>query len=243
MTDHAEQPLSAHLLELRRRLLWAGGGVLLCLLAMLPWAQDIYTLIAKPLLAALPPQSGMIATDVTAPLFVPLKVTLVAAVLVSLPHTLYHLWAFVAPALYRKEKRLIVPLLVSSVLLFALGMAFCYFLVFPAAFRFLAAMTPDGVNMATDISSYLSFVLGMFLAFGAAFEVPVAVVLLYGAGVVSLAALRAARPYVVVGAFVVAAVVTPPDILSQVMLAVPMLALYEIGLLVCRSIRRDPSES
>ena len=155
------------------------------------------------------------------------------------PNTLYHIWAFVAPALYRNEKRLIVPLLASSLLLFAAGVAFCYFLVFPAAFRFLAAMTPEGVNMATDIGNYLSFVLGMFLAFGAAFEVPVAVVLLYRGGAVSLETLKAARPYVVVGVFVVAAVVTPPDVLSQVMLALPMLALYEIGLLVCRSMRRD----
>ncbi|QMT33634.1 twin-arginine translocase subunit TatC [Conchiformibius steedae DSM 2580] len=240
MTEHAEeQPLTAHLLELRRRLLYIVAGIVIGILVLLPWAQELYALIAKPLLSVLPPQTSMIATDVASPLFVPLKVAFMGGLVLSLPNTLYHIWAFVAPALYRNEKRLIVPLLASSLLLFAAGVAFCYFLVFPAAFRFLAAMTPEGVNMATDIGNYLSFVLGMFLAFGAAFEVPVAVVLLYRGGAVSLETLKAARPYVVVGVFVVAAVVTPPDVLSQVMLALPMLALYEIGLLVCRSMRRD----
>lgn len=240
MTEHAEeQPLTAHLLELRRRLLYIVAGIVLGIGVLLPWAQELYALIAKPLLAVLPPQTSMIATDVASPLFVPLKVAFMGGLVLSLPNTLYHMWAFVAPALYRNEKRLIVPLLGSSLLLFAAGVAFCYFLVFPTAFRFLAAMTPEGVNMATDIGNYLSFVLGMFLAFGAAFEVPVAVVLLYRGGAVSLETLKAARPYVVVGVFVVAAVVTPPDVLSQVMLALPMLALYEIGLLVCRSMRRD----
>ncbi|WP_304335412.1 twin-arginine translocase subunit TatC [Conchiformibius steedae] len=240
MTEHAEeQPLTAHLLELRRRLLYIVAGIVIGILLLLPWAQELYALIAKPLLSVLPPQTSMIATDVASPLFVPLKVAFMGGLVLSLPNTLYHIWAFVAPALYRNEKRLIVPLLASSLLLFAAGVAFCYFLVFPAAFRFLAAMTPEGVNMATDIGNYLSFVLGMFLAFGAAFEVPVAVVLLYRGGAVSLETLKAARPYVVVGVFVVAAVVTPPDVLSQVMLALPMLALYEIGLLVCRSMRRD----
>lgn len=240
MTEHAEeQPLTAHLLELRRRLLYIVAGIVIGILVLLPWAQELYALIAKPLLSVLPPQTSMIATDVASPLFVPLKVAFMGGLVLSLPNTLYHIWAFVAPALYRNEKRLIVPLLASSLLLFAAGVAFCYFLVFPAAFRFLAAMTPEGVNMATDIGNYLSFVLGMFLAFGAAFEVPVAVVLLYRGGAVSLETLKAARPYVVVGVFVVAAVVTPPDVLSQVMLALPMLALYEIGLLVCGSMRRD----
>lgn len=240
MTEHAEeQPLTAHLLELRRRLLYIVAGIVIGILVLLPWAQELYALIAKPLLSVLPPQTSMIATDVASPLFVPLKVAFMGGLVLSLPNTLYHIWAFVAPALYRNEKRLIVPLLASSLLLFAAGVAFCYFLVFPAAFRFLAAMTPEGVNMATDIGNYLSFVLGMFLAFGAAFEVPVAVVVLYRGGAVSLETLKAARPYVVVGVFVVAAVVTPPDVLSQVMLALPMLALYEIGLLVCRSMRRD----
>ncbi|RRD88867.1 twin-arginine translocase subunit TatC [Conchiformibius steedae] len=240
MTEHAEeQPLTAHLLELRRRLLYIVAGIVIGILVLLPWAQELYALIAKPLLSVLPPQTSMIATDVASPLFVPLKVAFMGGLVLSLPNTLYHIWAFVAPALYRNEKRLIVPLLASSLLLFAAGVAFCYFLVFPAAFRFLAAMTPEGVNMATDIGNYLSFVLGMFLAFGAAFEVPVAVVLLYRGGAVSLETLKAARPYVVVGVFVVAAVVTPPDVLSQVMLALPMLALYEIGLLVCSSMRRN----
>ncbi len=186
----------------------------------------------------------MIATDVVAPFFVPLKVALMAAFLVSLPNTLYQIWAFVAPALYQNEKRLIVPLILSSMTLFALGMAFCYWFVFPIVFKFFAGATPLGVSMATDIGNYLSFVLGMFVAFGMTFEIPVAVVLLYRMGVISFAQLTAARPYLIVAAFVIAAVVTPPDVLSQVMLAIPMILLYEVGLLVCRMIKpREKTEN
>mgnify|MGYP003585817330 FL=1 len=236
-TQQSAQPLIEHLLELRRRLMWTIGGLLLCFLALMPFAQQLYTFVAQPLMATLPAGTSMIATDVIAPFFVPVKVTLMAAFLLSLPHTLYQVWAFIAPALYQNEKRLVLPLVLSSVLLFFAGMAFAYFLVFPLIFKFLAGVTPVGVNMATDIDKYLSFILGMFVAFGATFEVPVVVVLLNRMGVVSLAQLRLARPYVIVGAFVLAAVITPPDVISQVLLAVPLIILYEAGLWFCRFIR------
>ncbi|MBP7258279.1 MAG: twin-arginine translocase subunit TatC [Neisseria sp.] len=235
-TQQTAQPLIEHLLELRRRLMWTIGGLLLCFLALMPFAQQLYTFVAQPLMATLPAGTSMIATDVIAPFFVPVKVTLMAAFLLSLPHTLYQVWAFIAPALYQNEKRLVMPLVLSSVLLFFAGMAFAYFLVFPLVFKFLAGVTPVGVNMATDIDKYLSFILGMFVAFGATFEVPVVVVLLNRMGVVSLAQLRQARPYVIVGAFVLAAVITPPDVISQVLLAVPLIVLYEAGLWFCRFI-------
>ena len=235
-TQQTAQPLIEHLLELRRRLMWTIGGLLLCFLALMPFAQQLYTFVAQPLMATLPAGTSMIATDVIAPFFVPVKVTLMAAFLLSLPHTLYQVWAFIAPALYQNEKRLVMPLVLSSVLLFFAGMAFAYFLVFPLVFKFLAGVTPVGVNMATDIDKYLSFILGMFVAFGATFEVPGVVVLLNRMGVVSLAQLRLARPYVIVGAFVLAAVITPPDVISQVLLAVPLIVLYEAGLWFCRFI-------
>ena len=236
-TQQSAQPLIKHLLELRRRLMWTIGGLLLCFLALMPFAQQLYTFVAQPLMATLPAGTSMIATDVIAPFFVPVKVTLMAAFLLSLPHTLYQVWAFIAPALYQNEKRLVLPLVLSSVLLFFAGMAFAYFLVFPLIFKFLAGVTPVGVNMATDIDKYLSFILGMFVAFGATFEVPVVVVLLNRMGVVSLAQLRLARPYVIVGAFVLAAVITPPDVISQVLLAVPLIILHEAGLWFCRFVR------
>lgn len=233
----AAQPLMEHLLELRRRLVWAISGIGVCFIAAVPFAQELYAFVAQPLMSVLPQNTSMIATDVVAPFFVPLKVALMVAFLVSLPNTLYQIWAFVAPALYQNEKRLIVPLILSSMTLFALGMAFCYWFVFPIVFKFFAGATPLGVSMATDIGNYLSFVLGMFVAFGMTFEIPVAVVLLYRMGVISFAQLTAARPYLIVAAFVIAAVVTPPDVLSQVMLAIPMILLYEVGLLVCRMIK------
>ena len=233
-TGGQAQPLIEHLLELRRRLVWAVLGIAVCFFAIVPFAQTLYSFVAQPLMSVLPNNTSMIATDVIAPFFVPIKVALMAAFLAALPNTLYQIWAFVAPALYQNEKRLIVPLILSSIILFAAGMAFCYFLVFPMVFKFFAGMTPLGVSMATDIDKYLSFVLGMFVAFGMAFELPVLVVLLYRMGAVSLAALKTARPYVVVAAFVVAGIVTPPDVISQFLLAVPLIALYEAGLLMCR---------
>lgn len=239
MTDQTQttQPLIEHLIELRRRTMWIAGGILLSFLGLMPFAQELYSFVAKPLMSSLPANTSMIATDVIAPFFVPVKVTLMVAFLLSLPHTLYQVWAFIAPALYQNEKRLITPLLLSSLLLFAAGMAFAYFLVFPVIFQFLAGVTPAGVNMATDIDKYLSFVLGMFVAFGMTFEVPIVVVLLNRMGIVSRAQLQAARPYVIVGAFVVAAIVTPPDVISQILLAVPLILLYEAGLWFCRFIR------
>lgn len=231
--ENTELTLIDHLLELRRRLMWILGILLLCFVVLVPFAQKIYTFVAEPLMANLPAGQHMIATEVIAPFFVPLKVTLMAAFLLTLPHTLYQIWAFVAPGLYRHEKRLILPLLIASILLFALGMAFAYYLVFPVIFRFLTGVIPVGVSMATDIDKYLSFILGMFVAFGVTFEVPVLVILLNRIGIVSVEQLKKNRAYVVVGAFVVAAIVTPPDVLSQTLLAIPLILLYEVGILVC----------
>lgn len=236
MNDSTDQtqPLVEHLLELRRRLVYAAMGVALCFIAIVPFAQQLYAFVAQPLMSVLPENTSMIATDVVAPFFVPIKVAMMAAFLVTLPNTLYQIWAFVAPALYQNEKRLIAPLILSSVTLFFSGMAFCYFLVFPVMFKFFASVTPLGVSMATDIDKYLSFILTLFLAFGITFEVPVAVILLNRMGVVPLETLQAARPYIIVISFILAAIFTPPDILSQILLAIPMIVLYELGVLVCR---------
>jgi len=232
--DKAQESFISHLIELRSRLLHSIVAVVIVLLCLVPWAKDIYALLAAPLLKALPTGSTMIATDVTGTFLVPLKVTLMAAFLIALPYVLYQMWAFVAPGLYHHEKRLALPVIVSSVFFFALGMGFAYFFVFPIAFGFFAGYTPSGVQMMTDIDKYLSFVLTMFIAFGITFEVPVVVVVLVRLGVVSLDKLRSIRGYVIVGAFVVGAIFTPPDVLSQAMLAVPLWLLYELGLLVAR---------
>ncbi|MDC7715605.1 twin-arginine translocase subunit TatC [Vogesella sp. DC21W] len=234
-----QQPLLAHLVELRNRLVRIAVVLLVALLAMVPWAGDVYHLFAKPLLDVLPQNSSMIATEVTAPFFVPLKVTMLVAFVATLPHTLYQIWAFIAPGLYNHEKKLIVPLIVSSVLLFMIGMAFAYFAVFPVVFGFMSAHTPEGVAMMTDIDKYLSFALGMFVAFGITFEVPVIVVVLNRMGIVKLKQLREGRSYVIVGAFVVAAVVTPPDVLSQVMMAVPLWLLYEVGIVMSMLVNKE----
>jgi sec-independent protein translocase protein TatC len=234
-----QQPLLAHLVELRNRLVRIAVVLLVALLAMVPWAGDVYHLFAKPLLDVLPQNSSMIATEVTAPFFVPLKVTMLVAFVATLPHTLYQVWAFIAPGLYNHEKKLVVPLIVSSVLLFMVGMAFAYFAVFPVVFGFMSAHTPEGVAMMTDIDKYLSFALGMFVAFGITFEVPVIVVVLNRMGIVTLKQLREGRSYVIVGAFVVAAVVTPPDVLSQVMMAVPLWLLYEVGIVMAMLVNKE----
>lgn len=243
LNENTELTLIEHLLELRRRLLWVLGVWLLCFIAMVPFAQKIYTFMAEPLLVNLPAGNHMIATEVIAPFFVPIKVTLMASFIITLPHSLYQIWAFVAPGLYRHEKRLILPLLIASLLLFALGMTFAYYLVFPIIFKFLTGMTPAGVTMATDIDKYLSFVLGMFVAFGVTFEVPILVILLNRMGIVSVAQLKRARAYVVVGAFVVAAIVTPPDVLSQTLMALPLILLYEIGIVACRCLGNNKVNS
>jgi sec-independent protein translocase protein TatC len=231
-----QETFISHLVELRSRLLRSIVAVVIVLLCLFPWAKEIYALLAAPLLRALPLGSTMIATDVTGTFLVPLKVTLMAAFLIALPYVLYQMWAFVAPGLYHHEKRLALPVIVSSVVFFALGMSFAYFVVFPLAFGFFAGYAPSGVQMMTDIDKYLSFVMTMFIAFGVTFEVPVVVIVLVRLGVVSLEKLRSIRGYVIVGAFIVGAIFTPPDILSQVMLAVPLWLLYELGLLVARFI-------
>ncbi|MBV1774496.1 twin-arginine translocase subunit TatC [Burkholderiaceae bacterium DAT-1] len=226
------QTFVEHLIELRTRIVRAILGIVVVFFGLFHWSQDLYHLIALPLLQHLPKGGQMIATDVTGTFFVPMKVTLMAAFLVTLPHTLYQAWAFVAPGLYQHEKRLILPLLVSSVLLFVIGMAFAYFLVFPVVFGFMAAIAPEGVAMMTDIEKYLSFVLGMFLAFGVTFETPVVVIVLVRMGIVTVAKLKSIRPYLIVGAFVVAAIVAPPDAVSQCLLAVPLWLLFELGLVI-----------
>ena len=209
-------------------------AVVVVLLVLFPFAKKIYALLALPLLRVLPQGSTMIATDVTGTFLVPLKVTLMAAFLIALPYVLWQAWAFVAPGLYQHEKRLVLPVLVSSCFFFVLGMSFAYFFVFPLAFGFFAGYAPVGVQMMTDIDKYLSFVLTMFIAFGITFETPVVVVVLVRMGVVSLDKLKSLRPYVIVGAFVVGAVFTPPDVISQCMLAVPLWLLYELGLFLAR---------
>lgn len=226
------ESLISHLLELRKRLLNSAIALLLVFICLFPWASDLYSALAHPLLAKLPAGGQMIATDVTTPFFVPLKVAMMAAFLIALPYILYQAWRFVAPGLYANEKRWILPLLVASVLLFFSGMAFAYFVVFPVVFGFITAAAPHGVAVMTDIDKYLSFVLSMFVAFGLAFQVPIAVVLLVKTGVVSTAKLREVRPYVIVGAFVVGAIFTPPDVVSQCMLALPLWLLYEAGIVV-----------
>ncbi len=226
------ESLIAHLIELRSRLLHSAIFILVVFISLFPWASDLYAMLAHPLLSKLPQGGQMIATDVTTPFFVPLKVTMMAAFLISLPYVLYQGWRFVAPGLYAHEKKLVLPLIVASTLLFFCGMAFAYFVVFPVVFGFIVASAPHGVAVMTDIDKYLSFVLGMFMAFGVTFQVPVIVVVLVRMGVVSVAKLREIRPYVFVGAFVVGAIFTPPDVVSQFMLAIPLWLLYEAGIVV-----------
>jgi len=224
----------SHLVELRDRLLRCVIALVLVFICLFPWARDIYSMLAKPLLASLPAGGQLIATEVTAPFFVPIKVTMMAALVIALPYLLYQIWAFVAPGLYAHEKKLVMPLIVTSTVLFLCGMAFAYFLVFPIVFHFIISVAPEGVAVMTDIGKYLDFVLTLFVAFGVTFEVPVAVVILVRMGMVSVAKLRDIRPYVIVGAFVIGAVFTPPDMVSQVMLAVPLWVLYELGIFVAQ---------
>lgn len=228
----ASESFVAHLIELRARLLNSVVALLLVFICLFPWASDLYALLAQPLLAKLPQGGQMIATDVTTPFFVPLKVAMMAAFIITLPYILYQVWRFVAPGLYAHEKRLVVPLIVASTVLFFCGMSFAYFVVFPVVFGFITAAAPQGVAVMTDIDKYLSFVLAMFMAFGITFQVPVAVVLLVRMGIVTVEKLREVRPYVVVGAFVVGAILTPPDVVSQFMLAMPLWLLYEAGIVV-----------
>jgi len=237
MSDTPKPPTTtetfvAHLIELRTRLLHSVVALLVVFICLFPFSSKLYTLLAQPLLAKLPKGGQMIATDVTTPFFVPLKVAMMAAFLIALPYILYQIWRFVAPGLYAHEKRLVIPLIFASTVLFFCGMAFAYFVVFPVVFGFITASAPQGVAVMTDIDKYLSFVLGMFMAFGITFQVPVAVILLVRMGFVTVEKLREIRPYVIVGAFIVGAIFTPPDVVSQFMLAMPLWLLYEAGIVV-----------
>lgn len=241
MSTPAEESFLAHLIELRDRLVRALLAVLIVFVCVFPWAKELYALLAQPLLASLPAGGQMIATDVVGVFLVPMKVALMVAFLVALPYVLYQAWAFVAPGLYAHEKKLMLPLVFASVLLFFIGMAFAYFLVFPTVFKFMSSVAPEGVAWMTDIEKYLSFVMTTFIAFGVTFEVPVVVIVLVRIGMVSVDKLKEIRPYVIVGAFVIGAIFTPPDVISQVMLAVPMWLLYELGILMAQLIGRRPA--
>nr|WP_290575186.1 twin-arginine translocase subunit TatC [Algiphilus sp.] len=232
--EAAEQPLIAHLIELRDRVLRALIGVAIVFVPMAFFAQELYSFAAAPLMTLLPEGTSMIATDVASPFFAPFKLAALGALVVALPWVLYQIWSFVAPGLYLQEQRLVMPLLASSTLLFYAGMAFAYFVVFPVVFGFFISVAPEGVAVMTDISRYLNFALGMFLAFGVAFETPIAIVLMVWSGFTTPGALAAKRPYVLVGLFVIGAFLTPPDIVSQTMLALPAYLLYEVGILAAR---------
>ncbi|MDR2014886.1 MAG: twin-arginine translocase subunit TatC [Azoarcus sp.] len=246
-TERQEESLSrqesfiSHLIELRSRLLRSitAVAVLFFCLMLWPGSNVIYDFLASPLMSTLPSGTHMIATGVVTPFFVPIKVTMLVAFMLALPYILYQAWAFVAPGLYAHERRLVLPLVMGSAMLFIAGMAFCYFFVFHMAFRFIASFAPESVQLAPDIEQYLSFVMTMFLAFGVTFEVPIVVILLAKMGVVSAEKLREVRPYVIVGAFVVAAIVTPPDVVSQVMLAIPICLLYEAGVFIAAAISKQ----
>ncbi|NLS13688.1 twin-arginine translocase subunit TatC [Vibrio sp. SM6] len=228
------QPLISHLLELRNRLLRAIAAVVVVFLCLIYFSNDIYEFVSAPLVDRLPEGATMIATDVASPFFTPLKLTLIMSTFVAVPFILYQVWAFVAPGLYKHEQRLIMPLMFSSSLLFYCGVAFAYFVVFPLVFGFFTAISISGVETATDIASYLDFVLALFMAFGIAFEVPVAIILLCWTGATTPQSLREKRAYIIVGAFVVGMLLTPPDIISQTLLAVPMWLLFEVGLFFTR---------
>jgi len=242
--DDTQDTFISHLVELRTRLLRAVGAVLLVFLVLFlyPGPSVLYDFLAQPMLSALPEGTRMIATGVITPFMVPVKVALLAAFVLSLPIVLYQAWAFVAPGLYQHEQRLALPIIISSTLLFLLGMAFCYFVVFRTVFTFIAGFAPQSITPAPDIEAYVNFVITMFIAFGVTFEVPVAVLLLVKSGIVSVQKLRAARSYVIVGAFVIAAIVTPPDVISQFLLATPLCLLYELGLLIASVLEKRASK-
>ncbi|GLX86148.1 Sec-independent protein translocase protein TatC [Thalassotalea loyana] len=228
------QPLTLfdHLIELRSRLLKSILAVLIIFCGLVYFAQDIYQFIAKPLLDVLPEGTQMIATEVASPFFAPFKLTMILSLFLAIPCILFQIWAFIAPGLYQNEKRLIAPLMFGSSLLFYAGVAFAYFVVFPLAFAFFTSVAPEGVTIATDISSYLDFILKIFFAFGLAFEIPIAIILLCWTGVTTPESLKAKRPYIIVGAFVIGMLLTPPDVISQTLLALPMLLLFELGVVI-----------
>jgi sec-independent protein translocase protein TatC len=239
-----EQSFLEHLVELRSRLIKACLAILVVLICLLPFSRKLYNLLASPMLASLPDGSSMIAIDVASPFLAPFKLALLLSVIIAIPVVLYQLWAFVAPALFRHEKRLARPLLFSSVLLFYLGCAFAYFVVFPLVFGFMTRVAPEGVSVMTDISRYLDFVITLFLAFGITFEVPIATIILVATGLVTAEKLAQARPYVIVGAFALGMLLTPPDVISQTLLALPMWVLYELGIIFSRIlIAEKPAEN
>lgn len=229
-----EATLISHLIELRQRLMKAFGAVLVVFLCLAPFAERVFAIVAQPLMDQLPASSSMIATQVAAPFLVPFKTSFFVALFLAMPVVLYQAWAFVAPGLYRREKRFAVPLLLSSIVLFYLGIAFAYFVVFPLMFAFFNAVAPEGVSVMTDIGAYLDFILIIFLAFGIAFEVPIATVMLVATGLVSTESLAAKRPYVFLGSFIMGMLLTPPDVISQTLLAIPVYLLFEAGILMSR---------
>ncbi len=238
MTESVKQasPLIEHLIELRNRLLYCIGAVIVVFLGLVAFANDIYTFVAEPLIALLPEGTSMIATEVATPFLTPFKLTFFVAVVIALPYLLYQIWSFLAPGLYVNEKSLVAPLIGTSVLLFYAGITFAYFIVFPLVFGFFTSVAPEGVTVMTDIASYLDFVIKLFLAFGIVFEIPVAIILLIRTGAVTPDSLAAKRAYVVVGCFILGMLLTPPDVISQVLLALPMWLLYECGIIIGRRI-------
>ena len=236
--EAVSEPFVSHLIELRNRLLIAVGTVIVLFLCLVPFANELYEWFAKPLMASLPQGSTMISTEPHGPFFIPFKFAFACAFALAIPMVLYQVWAFIAPGLYKNEKSIALPLVVSSTILFYLGILFAYYIVFPLIFSFFVGMAPDGVAVMTDISSYMSFALKLFFAFGIAFEVPVATVLLARMGVVSTSAMAQQRPYIILGAFVLGMLMTPPDVFSQIMLAVPVCLLFEIGLFFARRLEK-----
>ncbi len=239
----SEDTFISHLVELRDRLLRVVIVFIVVLVLLIPFASDLYDLLATPMMRALPEGAKMIATGVVTPFLVPIKVAMMLAFVLTLPYTLYQAWSFVAPGLYRHEKRLVMPLVVTSTLLFVVGIAFCYFFVFNTVFHFINQIAPKSITVAPDIENYLNFVLTMFLAFGLTFETPIVVVMLTRMGLVSLEQLRSIRPYFIVIAFVISAIVTPPDVVSQLLLAIPMCLLFEVGLLAARFVPRKAAST
>ena len=231
-TETAKPPFIEHLIEIRQRLIRSVIAILVCFLGLAFFANDIYTQIATPLLEVLPEGAGMIATDVAAPFFAPFKLAFMLSIVLAFPYLLHQMWGFVAPGLYSHEKKLAMPILFSSVLLFYSGIAFAFFIVFPLAFAFFTSVAPEGITIATDISSYLDFVLKIFIAFGFAFEVPIVVFVLCWAGISTVKSLREKRPYVIVSAFILGMLLTPPDVISQTLLAIPIWFLYEFGIIM-----------
>lgn len=238
--DPVDQPLPlvAHLTELRDRLLRALLAILVVFICLFPFANEIYSFVSQPLRSLLPEGATMIATEVASPFLTPFKLTLVAAIFVAIPYILYQIWSFIAPGMYRHEKRLAIPLLASSVLLFYAGAAFAYYVVFPLIFAFFTSVGPEDIAMMTDINSYLNFVLKLFFAFGVAFEIPIAAVIMIWAGITTPEDLARKRPYIIVGCFVFGMLLTPPDVISQALLAIPMWILFEIGVFFGRFIQR-----